>query len=100
MLFSLLNERERERKNRRLPFYRRLFSSGYLLFVYLFDIEANSTAPDSEEAEWKGRGGESRSGTSKASESGMAVANTGKVKFDPPSVPVIFVLGKKKYIKR
>lgn len=62
---------------------------------YLFDIEANSTAPDSEEAEWKGRGGESRSGTSKASDSGMAVANTGKVKFDPPSVPVIFVLGKK-----
>ncbi|XP_055295783.1 adenylate kinase isoenzyme 5 [Sitodiplosis mosellana] len=57
------------------------------------DTEANSTAPDSEEAEWKGRGGESRSGTSKTSAAGMSVLNAGKVKFDPPSVPVIFVLG-------
>ncbi|XP_031619357.1 adenylate kinase isoenzyme 5 isoform X1 [Contarinia nasturtii] len=56
------------------------------------DTEANSTAPDSEQAEWKGRGSESRSGTSKTS-GGMAVPNAGKVKFDPPSVPVIFVLG-------
>lgn len=69
----------------------------HCVFVFLFlslFLEANSTAPDSEEAEWKGRGGESRSGTSKTSANGMAVQNAGKVKFDPPSVPVIFVLGK------
>lgn len=66
------------------------------MFIFIYILEANSTAPDSEEAEWKGRGGESRSGTSKASASGMNVPNVGKVKFDPPSVPVIFVLGKKK----
>lgn len=60
--------------------------------------EANSTAIDSEEAEWKGRGGgrrgsESRLGTARTTDSDMATANTGKVKFDVPSVPVIFVLG-------
>lgn len=64
----------------------------YNRMLYIF-AEANSTAPDSEEAEWKRRGGESRSGTSRTSVSGMAVSNAGKVKFDPPSVPVIFVLG-------
>lgn len=68
-----------------------------LLFIHIFNsIEANSTAPESEENEWKGRGGE-RSGTVKTPTSGtMQTENTGKVKFDPPSVPVIFVLGNRK----
>lgn len=54
--------------------------------------EANSTAPETEEGEWKGGGGRSATiqtplGTN------MPLENTGKVKFDPPLVPVIFVLG-------
>lgn len=73
------------------------------MFFHFFLVsftEANSTAPESDEAEWKGRSGESRSGTIKTPISeNMPLANTGKVKFDPPSVPVIFVLGnhKRKY---
>lgn len=70
------------------------------MHVFVFDAlrvaaEANSTAaPESEEAEWKNRSGESRSETIKTPISAnMPLANTGKVKFDPPSVPVIFVLG-------
>lgn len=60
---------------------------------YSFDTEANSTAPESEENEWKGRGGV-RSGVVKTpTSSTMRTSNTGKVKFEPPSVPVIFVLG-------
>lgn len=62
------------------------------LYLCTIFAEANSTAPDSEQTEWKRRGSESQSGTSRTS-GGMSVPNAGKVKFDPPSVPVIFVLG-------
>lgn len=75
-------------KNRNIFFW-----SNNKISYYLLDTEANSTAPESEENEWKGRGGE-RSGTVKTpTSSTMRTANTGKVKFEPPSVPVIFVLG-------
>lgn len=71
-----------------------LASGAFGLDYHVKNTEANSTALDSEEAEWKRRGGrggsDSRLGTAN---SDMATANTGKVKFDPPSVPVIFVLG-------
>lgn len=63
----------------------------FLFFVLKIDIEANSTAPDTEDAEWKGGGG--RSSIHTPSSANMPLENTGKVKFDPPSVPVIFVLG-------
>lgn len=51
--------------------------------------EANSSAVDPEESEWKDSRSENRSATA----SNMPLENTGKVKFDPPTVPVIFVLG-------
>lgn len=76
-----------------------------IVVVVYFCTEANSTAPESEENEWKGRdggdggGGGVRSGTVKTPTSGtMQTANTGKVKFDPPSVPVIFVLGNTNFL--
>lgn len=62
----------------------------FLLFFLFRFLEANSTAPDTEDAEWRG-GGQSRIHTPMSTN--MALENAGKVKFDPPSVPVIFVLG-------
>ncbi|XP_037051697.1 adenylate kinase isoenzyme 5 isoform X3 [Bradysia coprophila] len=58
------------------------------------DTEANSAAQESDDPgnEWKG-GGE-RSATSRIlSSANLPMQNAGKVKFDPPKVPVIFVLG-------
>lgn len=59
--------------------------------IYFYYPEANSTAPDTEDAEWRGGG---RSTLQTPLSTNMPLENTGKVKFDPPSVPVIFVLGK------
>lgn len=53
-----------------------------------FITEANSSTIDPEESGFK-----DRSAPQSASGSNMPLENTGKVKFDPPSVPVIFVLG-------
>ncbi|XP_049548388.1 uncharacterized protein LOC125959605 [Anopheles darlingi] len=59
------------------------------------DTEKNNSASDIEDPDWKGGGGQgSRSAvvrTPMSASNGMQ--NTGKVKFDPPKVPVIFVLG-------
>lgn len=70
--------------------------SGYdLIKIYDLSIsEANSAAQESDDPgnEWKG-GGE-RSATSRIlSSANLPMQNAGKVKFDPPKVPVIFVLG-------
>ncbi|XP_055678396.1 adenylate kinase isoenzyme 5 isoform X2 [Lutzomyia longipalpis] len=59
------------------------------------DTEANSAAQDAEDvgADWKG-GGRRRSTMLHTPLSGnFPMQNAGKVKFDPPKVPVIFVLG-------
>ncbi|GAB0098163.1 adenylate kinase isoenzyme 5 [Sergentomyia squamirostris] len=59
------------------------------------DTEANSAAQDPEgaSADWKG-GGRRRSTMLRTPLSGnFPMQNPGKVKFDPPKVPVIFVLG-------
>ncbi|XP_050082037.1 adenylate kinase isoenzyme 5 isoform X2 [Anopheles aquasalis] len=59
------------------------------------DTEKNNGPSDIEDPDWKGGGDQgSRSAvvrTPTSASNGMQ--NTGKVKFDPPKVPVIFVLG-------
>lgn len=59
------------------------------------ETEANSSAPDTEDGEWKGGGGRGERSATIQTPIGtsMPLENTGKVKFDPPLVPVIFVLG-------
>ncbi|XP_052867793.1 adenylate kinase isoenzyme 5 [Anopheles cruzii] len=58
------------------------------------DTDKNNSASDIEDPDWKGGGQGSRSTavrTPRSANNGMQ--NVGKVKFDPPKVPVIFVLG-------
>ncbi|XP_053675840.1 uncharacterized protein LOC128726079 [Anopheles nili] len=58
------------------------------------DTDKNNTASDIEDPDWKGGGPSSRSAVVRTPRSAIAgMQNTGKVKFDPPKVPVIFVLG-------
>ncbi|XP_050077269.1 uncharacterized protein LOC126564310 [Anopheles maculipalpis] len=58
------------------------------------DTEKNNTASDIEDPDWKGGGPSTRSAVVRTPKSAIAgMQNTGKVKFDPPKVPVIFVLG-------
>lgn len=57
------------------------------------ETEANSTAPETEEGEWKGGGAGRSASIQTPLGTNMPLENTGKVKFDPPLVPVIFVLG-------
>lgn len=79
-----------------------------LFFFELNSTEANTAAPDSEEprTDWKGGGGgnvrtdsiatpQSATNDSNAiiSSNNNTMHNPGKVKFEPPKVPVIFVLG-------
>ena len=60
---------------------------------FRFISEANTAAQDADEgAEWKG-GGQERTSIRSPLSGHLAMENTGKVKFDPPMVPVIFVLG-------
>ncbi|XP_053696268.1 adenylate kinase isoenzyme 5 [Sabethes cyaneus] len=67
------------------------------------DTDKSNTVQEVEETDWKGggRGGDSRvaivaspthSGVG-GNRRGAAMQNVGKVKFDPPKVPVIFILG-------
>uniref|UniRef100_A0A182QP30 Adenylate kinase isoenzyme 5 n=1 Tax=Anopheles farauti TaxID=69004 RepID=A0A182QP30_9DIPT len=54
----------------------------------------NNTTSDIEDPDWKGGGPSTRSAVVRTPKSAVAgMQNTGKVKFDPPKVPVIFVLG-------
>ncbi|XP_041775317.1 uncharacterized protein LOC121595418 isoform X2 [Anopheles merus] len=58
------------------------------------DTEKNNSASDIEDPDWKGGGPSSRSAVVRTPKSAITgMQNTGKVKFDPPKVPVIFVLG-------
>ncbi|XP_062705813.1 adenylate kinase isoenzyme 5 isoform X2 [Aedes albopictus] len=67
------------------------------------DTDKSNTTQEVDESDWKGggRGGDTRSaivpsptlGGGSPINAGAAMHNTGKVKFDPPKVPVIFVLG-------
>ncbi|XP_058452482.1 adenylate kinase isoenzyme 5 isoform X2 [Malaya genurostris] len=68
------------------------------------DTDKSNTVQEVEESDWKGggRAGGSRlaivsspslSGAGSKPANGGMMQNTGKVKFDPPKVPVIFVLG-------
>ncbi|XP_052897678.1 uncharacterized protein LOC128304524 [Anopheles moucheti] len=58
------------------------------------DTEKNNTASDIEDPDWKGGGPSTRSAVVRTPKSAITgMQNTGKVKFDPPKVPVIFVLG-------
>uniref|UniRef100_A0A182K1R9 Adenylate kinase isoenzyme 5 n=1 Tax=Anopheles christyi TaxID=43041 RepID=A0A182K1R9_9DIPT len=58
------------------------------------DTEKNNTASDLEDPDWKGGGPSTRSAVVRTPKSAITgMQNTGKVKFDPPKVPVIFVLG-------
>uniref|UniRef100_A0A182V3F9 Adenylate kinase isoenzyme 5 n=1 Tax=Anopheles merus TaxID=30066 RepID=A0A182V3F9_ANOME len=55
--------------------------------------EKNNSASDIEDPDWKGGGPSSRSAVVRTPKSAITgMQNTGKVKFDPPKVPVIFVL--------
>ena len=57
-------------------------------------VEKNNSASDIEDPDWKGGGPSSRSAVVRTPKSAITgMQNTGKVKFDPPKVPVIFVLG-------
>lgn len=57
-------------------------------------VEANTASQEADESatDWKGGGSHSGAQTGRTADSSMNDA--GKVKFDPPKVPVIFVLGK------
>ncbi|XP_058123815.1 uncharacterized protein LOC131281586 [Anopheles ziemanni] len=58
------------------------------------DTEKNNTVSDIEDPDWKGGGPSSRSAVVRTPRSAInGMQNTGKVKFDPPKVPVIFILG-------
>lgn len=70
---------------------------GSFLSIFLMEIEANSTAPETEDGEWKGGGGGRSATIQTPIGTNMPLENTGKVKFDPPLVPVIFVLGNWKH---
>ncbi|XP_059613710.1 adenylate kinase isoenzyme 5 [Phlebotomus argentipes] len=59
------------------------------------DTEANSSAQDPEDpgADWKGGGGRRSTVLNTPLSGNFPMQNAGKVKFDPPKVPVLFVLG-------
>ncbi|XP_065080427.1 uncharacterized protein LOC135703233 isoform X2 [Ochlerotatus camptorhynchus] len=67
------------------------------------DTDKSNTTQEVDESDWKGggRGGDTRSAIARSPtlgggspiNAGAGMHNTGKVKFDPPKVPVIFVLG-------
>lgn len=81
----------------------RLYLKRCKFFRYL--SESNTATQDHEgtNTDWKGGGGgatiirEEMSKTPFGMQS--AVQNAGKVKFDPPKVPVIFILGEKSHVK-
>ena len=64
------------------------------IIIDIISTEANTAAQETEErgADWKG-GGERSVIAQTPSSANMIMHNAGKVKFDPPKVPVIFVLG-------
>ncbi|XP_021702934.1 uncharacterized protein LOC5571857 isoform X3 [Aedes aegypti] len=78
-------------------------SRGYLEINVKFGYDKSNTTQEVDESDWKGggRGGDTRSaivrsptlGGGSPINAGAGMHNTGKVKFDPPKVPVIFVLG-------
>lgn len=56
--------------------------------------EANTSAQETNEStDWKGGGGQNSANVRTPASGTFPMQNLGKVKFDPPKVPVIFVLG-------
>lgn len=71
-----------------------LFLIFFNNLLFFNSIEANA-AQDSDDISTEWKGGGQRSGNVRTPVSAhLPMQNLGKVKFDPPKVPVIFVLGK------
>lgn len=75
-----------------------------MIILFPIYLEANTAAQDHDDPvnEWKGggAGAQNRSGNAVRTplSGNFPMQNLGKVKFDPPKVPVIFVLGKFRFV--